>query len=160
MKIRRDIFDMVKKLEYSLLLFLLWQLDLITTHDIALEGRFKSCPGKRLPQDVILSWNSSSAIHCSAICIMETDCFGFNVIFQAVNTYKCEVLSSVLLIASCDHNTLSPEDGTDFYIKGKLYLFLLHLLITECRFMLISKIWPLILPWIRVALKQVDYLAN
>ena len=131
---RRNSSDMLIKTEYSLLLLLSWQL--ITVQCIVLEGRFKLCPGKRLYQNVISSRNSPSETHCCLICLRKTDCFGFNLIFQAANTYKCEALSSTLLIASCDDENLATEEGEDFYIKGKILLFGLHLLITECRFML------------------------
>ena len=127
MILRRNSFNALIKTEYSLLLLLSWQL--ITVHCVELQGRFKLCPGKRLSQNVISSRNSPSETHCCLFCLRQNDCFGFNLIFQVANTYKCEALSSTLLIASCDNENLATEDGVDFYIKGKLSLFGLLLLI-------------------------------
>ena len=89
-----------------------------------LEGQFKSCPGKLLLQDVVSSWNALSERHCSAICILQPECFGYNLAVQdeSNHPYKCEILASNLLIASCNNENLLSEDGVNFHIKGKYIL--------------------------------------
>ena len=82
------------------------------------EGNFKACPGKRISENIISTTKALSPTHCATICILETNCYGFNLI-QGSKVYTCELQSSNLLVASCDDDTLASATGVDFYVKGK-----------------------------------------